>query len=217
MDRQPKYPPHYRLRNAPSENVGLTGPNVLRQPTTQSTDLLPTTYIQAATSNNTRKAYRMDIQHFQRWGGMLPTSTEEVVRYLHAHAETLNSRTLSRRLTALKNWHSYQGFADPTIHLLVRKTLIGIQNIHGKPKEKAMALQLKHLQQMADYLKHKNTITALRDNALIQLGFFGAFRRSELVAIHWGQIEFVPEGIEILALSKLSLTQLICVESTHKD
>jgi len=198
MDRQLKYPPHYRLRNASGDNLGLTGPNVLRQPTTQSTAPLPTTYIQAATSNNTRKAYRMDIQHFQRWGGMLPTSTEEVVRYLHGHAETLNPRTLSRRLTALKHWHSYQGFADPTIHPLVRKTLTGIQNVHGKPKEKAAALQLEHLQQMVDYLKHANTTTALRDNALIQLGFFGAFRRSELVNIHWEQIDFVPEGIEIL-------------------
>jgi len=58
---------------------------------------------------------------------------------LHAHAETLNSRTLSRRLTALKHWHSYQGFTDPTSHPLVRKTLTGIQNVHGKPKEKAAA------------------------------------------------------------------------------
>ena len=30
------------------------------------------------------------------------------------------------------------------------------------------------------------------------MGFFGAFRRSELVAIHWEQVEFVPEGMEIL-------------------
>jgi len=72
MDRQLKYSPHYQLRNVPSENVGLPGPDVLRQPTTKSTDPLPTTYIQAATSNNTRKAYRMDAQHFRRWVDMLP-------------------------------------------------------------------------------------------------------------------------------------------------
>lgn len=31
-------------------------------------------YIQAATSDNTRKAYRQDIQHFIRWGGLLPAT-----------------------------------------------------------------------------------------------------------------------------------------------
>ncbi len=38
----------------------------------------------------------------------------------------------------------------------------------------------------------------IRNNALLQLGFFGAFRRSELVSIQWEHIRFVPEGIEIL-------------------
>src|SRR5580700_814413 len=94
-------------------------------------------YIQAATSQNTRKAYRQDIQHFIAWGGLLPTTVSIIIRYLHDHADILNSRTLSRRLTALKHWHTYQEFPDPTEHPLVRKTLIGIQNTHGRPKEKA--------------------------------------------------------------------------------
>lgn len=32
----------------------------------------------------------------------------------------------------------------------------------------------------------------------MQIGFFGAFRRSELVALRWEGIQFVKEGIEIL-------------------
>lgn len=63
-------------------------------------------YIHAATSNNTRKAYQSDIRHFIQWGGKLPCAADEVIRYLHAFAETLNVRTLSRRITALKNWGS---------------------------------------------------------------------------------------------------------------
>lgn len=30
------------------------------------------------------------------------------------------------------------------------------------------------------------------------MGFFGAFRRSELVAIQWESVKFVPQGVEIL-------------------
>src|ERR1700721_1152749 len=74
------------------------------------------TYIQAATSHNTRRAYRQDIQHFIAWGGLLPATPDIIISYLHEHAEILNPRTLSRRLTALKNWHTYQELADPTAH-----------------------------------------------------------------------------------------------------
>ncbi len=155
-------------------------------------------YIQAATSQNTRKAYRQDIHHFMAWGGLLPATINVIIQYLHDHAEKLNPRTLSRRLTALKHWHTYQEFPDPTNHPLVRKTLTGIQNIHGKPKDKAPALTVDQLIQMAAYLKQINSLQGLRNNALLQTGFFGAFRRSELAAMQWEHVTFVEEGMEIL-------------------
>lgn len=155
-------------------------------------------YIHAATSDNTRKSYQADIRHFIAWGGMLPTSSDIVMRYLHEHAKTLNPRTLMRRLTALKNWHQYQGFNDPTAHSAIRKTLTGIKNTHGKPKDKAPALTLESLMQMISFLKQSDRLNDCRNNALLQIGFFGAFRRSELTSITWESIHFVKEGVEIL-------------------
>jgi site-specific recombinase XerD len=156
------------------------------------------TYIQAATSQNTRRAYRQDIQHFIAWGGLLPTTPDLILRYLHEYAETLNPRTLSRRLTALKQWHVYQEFSDPTLHPLVRKTLTGIQNVHGRPKEKAPAITTEQLALMVRHLEQPNTLKGWRNNALLQVGFFGAFRRSELANIQFDHINFVAEGMEIL-------------------
>ena len=155
-------------------------------------------YIFVATSNNTRKAYQADIRHFIAWGGFLPTSTDVVMQYLHEHAKTLNTRTLTRRLTALRNWHQYQGFNDPTAHSAIRKTLVGIKNTHGKPKNKAAALTLEALTIMVVHLKKSRRLIDYRNCALLQLGFFGAFRRSELIDITWESIRFVKEGIEIL-------------------
>ena len=155
-------------------------------------------YIHAATSDSTRKSYQADIRHFIAWGGMLPTSSDVVMRYLHEHAKTLNPRTLMRRLTALKNWHQYQGFNDPTAHSAIRKTLIGIKNTHGKPKDKAPALTLESLTQMVSFLKKSDRLMDYRNCALLQIGFFGAFRRSELINITWESIHFVKEGVEIL-------------------
>ncbi len=155
-------------------------------------------YITAATSDNTRRAYQSDIRHFIEWGGLLPTIAEVIMHYLQQHADTLNPRTLVRRLTALKNWHLYQGFTDPTSHPMIRKTLAGIKHIHGKPKNKAKALTVETLAMMVEHLKTSSRLIDHRNNAMLQIGFFGAFRRSELVAICWEHIQFVPEGIEIL-------------------
>jgi integrase len=160
--------------------------------------LLSNRYQIAATSDNTRRAYQADIRHFENWGGQLPATTEAVLRYLHAFAETLNPRTLSRRITAIKQWHRYQRLADPTEAPIVSKTLIGITRLHGKPKDKAPPLLPEHLIQIADYLAAQSTLAGFRDSALLQVGFLGAFRRSELVAIRMEDINWQPAGIEIL-------------------
>lgn len=161
-------------------------------------NLQPNRYIEAATTNNTRIAYRSDIRHFERWGGLLPASSESIVEYLHQHADKLNSRTLERRLIALRNWHKYQAFPDPTDNPLVKKTLRGIKNIHGQPKDKAPGLTLDQLALMAQHLKAQNTLVACRNNALLQVSFFGAFRRSELIGIQFEHLKVVPEGCEII-------------------
>jgi integrase len=161
-------------------------------------NLVSNPYISAATSDNTRRAYRSDIQHFEHWGGRLPATSDAVVLYLQHYASTLNPRTLARRVTALKNWHQYQHFPDPTNHPAISKTLSGIARVHGRPKEKAYPLLPDDLLTIATYLKEENTLISTRDNALLHIGFFGAFRRSELVSIQYENIKWEKEGIEIL-------------------
>lgn len=155
------------------------------------------TYLQAATSKNTRIAYQQDIRHFMRWGGVLPTTSDVIIEYLEYYATQLNPRTLTRRVSAIKNWHVYQGFVDPTTHPLVRKTLKGIKNVHGKPKKKAPAIQMHDLMTMINCLKEGVELIDFRNNALLQIGFFGAFRRSELCVIKYEDLSFVEYGIEI--------------------
>lgn len=152
----------------------------------------------AATSDNTRRAYQTDIRHFEVWGGQLPATTETILHYLHAFAQTLNPRTLSRHVTALKQWHRYQRFQDPTDDPIVGKTLTGIARIHGKPKDKAMPLLPEHLIKIIEHLMSETTLVSMRNNALLQVGFLGALRRSELVEIRLENISWQPSGIEIL-------------------
>jgi integrase len=132
------------------------------------------------------------------WGGLLPTTPDMLLRYLQTFADSLKPQTLKRRLVALKQWHLCQGFADPTAHPFITQTLTGIHHVHGKPVTKTPALSVEQLTLLVNYLQSRNQLSDWRDNALLQIGFFGAFRRSELTAIAWEQVTFVKEGMEIL-------------------
>ncbi len=64
-----------------------------------------------------------------------------------------------------------------------------------------------HLIKIVEYLATQNTLSSYRDSALLQLGFLGAFRRSELIAICMEDIDWQPAGIEI-QLKKSKTDQL---------
>ncbi len=171
----------------------------LRNPNKQALSIwLSNPYIKAATSDNTRKAYQSDIRHFERWGGKLPASLENIIEYLQYYAPTLSPATLARRLIALKHWHLYQGLTDPTQHPAIEKTMAGITRIHGKPRQKAHPLSIEELHTLVKYLHNIGSLSAIRDNALIQTGFFGALRRSELVSIQAEHLHWKTEGIDLL-------------------
>ncbi|HEY8567974.1 MAG TPA: integrase, partial [Microbulbifer sp.] len=153
-------------------------------------------YLNAATSDSTRRAYRSAIRQFEKWGGRLPTDSETLVRYLLSRAETLNPRTLELHLTAIGQWHLFQGIANPVVEPLIQKTMNGIRRVHARPKQKAKALRLEHIATMARHLRAQpDSKKKYRDLALVLMGFFGAFRRSELVAIRVEDLIWEDEGL----------------------
>jgi len=175
---------------ATSDRVGM--------PTDASLNERHRNILASATANNTRRAYRSAVNHYLGWGGVLPADESAIIRYLMAFADSLNPRTLSLRLTALSRWHVHQGFTDPASTSTVRKTLAGIARTYGRPKKKAKALPIEDLEHIVAKLASLATLKAVRDNALLQVGFFGALRRSELVAIKAEHLRWTPEGMEIL-------------------
>ena len=182
-----------------ADHIGQEGTSILlaQDAALQKSDEART-YIQAATSDHTRQAYQSDIRDFlKKQGGVLPASPESIAAYLRQSASHLNPRTLKRRLTALRQWHTLKGEDDPTASSVVKKTLRGIARLHGRPKQQAAALRLQDLDQIVSYLKTQSGLAAIRNRALLLIGFFGAFRRSELVALHWEDVRFVSDGLII--------------------
>lgn len=176
------------------ETLALTLPRVLSPVSQQQVEA----FLAAATSENTRRAYRSAIRHFLAWGGLLPADETGLIRYLAEHAGSLNPRTLSLRLTALSQWHQHQGFSDPCASPNVRKILTGIMRVHAKPKKKARALLIEDLERIVRYLSSQPDIKAIRNSALLQIAFFGGFRRSELVSLQCEYVKWESEGVSLL-------------------
>lgn len=174
------------------QEIAATSPKLLPSSNHQQ-------YVSAATAENTRKAYQSAIRRVQQWGLKLPCTEENILVYMTENAQSLNPRTLSLHLAAIRQWHIAQGFNNPTQSLLVKKTMRGIQRTQGKPKQKAKALRLEHIATLLQTLHNKpHSKKKVRDIALILIAFFGAFRRSELVSIKYDDIEWQLEGINVL-------------------
>jgi|SRR5450830_53036 len=154
-------------------------------------------FISAATSENTRRAYRSAVRHFLDWGGNLPADESIIVNYLLSFSDSLNPRTLSLKITALSQWHRHQGFSDPCAAPHVRKVLLGISRSRGRPAEKAAALLLEDVEKIVTFQQQDISLKALRDCALLQIGFFGGFRRSELVSLKVENLAWQKEGLLI--------------------
>ena len=173
----------------------------------------PDRYLRAARRASTERRYAQAIAHFEtEWGGLLPASSESVVRYLTHYGDQLTSRTLRVNLAALARWHQQLGFTDPTKSSRVRDTLKGIQALHPQPVKQAEALALKELEtciaqlakELADPLPAVR-LRAARDQALILLGFWRAFRSDELSRLRIEHIQWRPaQGLEVFLPSSKS-------------
>ncbi len=175
---------------------------------TLSGNTLPSTgirhYVEQALSENTRKAYRADMQHYRAWGGSIPASAETVAAYLSDHAASLTIATLQRRLVSIGKAHTMQGYADPTKADLVKLTMRGIRREHGRPQAQVSPVLKEDLTVMLSHVP--DTVKGKRDRALLMLGFCAALRRSELVAVRVEDLEFTAQGI-ILTLPRSKTDQ----------
>ena len=152
-------------------------------------------YTQAALSENTRRAYASDLNHFAAWGGTIPASPDLVASYLTAYAGHLRVPTLLRHLVAISKAHASKNLNSPTRSHLVRTTLQGIRRVHRTTPRRARPLLKDDLFAILD-LTHESP-RDIRDRALLLIGFAGGFRRSELVSIVRSDIEMRTEGLVV--------------------
>lgn len=175
-----------------------------------STDDLIARYEKAAERENTQRSYASALRHFEEvWGGFLPASEDTIARYLAEHAESLSLSTLKLRLAAIARWHRDQGFPDPTKTPRVRRVLKGIGELHPTVERRALPLPLVELSAVDEHLarvidraaaldNRAMLLRALRDRALVLIGFWRAFRSDELIRLRAEHVRPVPgEGMTL--------------------
>lgn len=167
-------------------------------------------YIDAAISENTRRAYRADLEDFGRWCSQkglraLPARPWTVANYLSALAETgeYKASTLERRATAIRQAHKIAGEPNPFEEYgdgsyKLKRFMRGLVRELGRKPDKKTAARVARLRKMVLRLEEDCEARLLRDRALLLVGFLGAMRRSELVALEVEDLEWVEgKGVSL--------------------
>jgi len=166
-------------------------------------------FIRASKAKNTLRGYQSDWRAFCAWcEGQnvcpFPSTPETVASYIAECAAHLKPGSIQRRLNAIAEAHKAAGLDSPTHAALVANTMKGIRRTLGTaPAQKAPTLT-DDIRAMVDAVDAG--LIGARDRALILLGFAGAFRRSELIALDAGDCTFGKDGLTI-ALRRSKIDQ----------
>ncbi|MCD2140860.1 site-specific integrase [Rhodococcus pyridinivorans] len=156
-------------------------------------------------SESTRRNYAADWQRFTGWcqregHGALPAHPLTVAAYLHEAAATVTEAgerayspaTLARWVAGIGYHHRRAGHPAPGTDELVTATLSGIRRDYAAAGERPRSPRAPLLtadivtiveKMRADCAGWAAEVLERRDSAIFLLGFAGAFRRSELVAL----------------------------------
>jgi len=158
-------------------------------------------YAKQDKSPATRAAYRSDFASFRtfchsRGVASVPATPETVAAYLASEAEAgRKPSTVGRRCAAIRYAHKLAGHEPPTNSEAVKATLRGIRRSIGTAPARKAPVLAEMARAMAFAVP--DSLKGLRDRALLLLGFSGAFRRSELVALNVSDLEETDDGLRI--------------------
>jgi integrase len=173
-------------------------------------------YHESALSENTRRAYERGWKDFAEFClshdlPTLPATEQAVALFLTDRARRLSTSTLDQRLAAIQHVHDRNGEESPTRSKSVRDVMRGIRRESDETPRQAKPLLTEDVKAMVRALPTGSEdepvrLRALRNRALLLVGFAGAFRRSEIRALHKRHVEERQEGI-ILTLPESKTDQ----------
>lgn len=156
-----------------------------------------------ADAPNTRLAYasdRADWQAYAQANGLplFPITGDMLCAYIgHMRDRGLQLSTIRRRCSALSAMHrgrldeSNKPIPSPTDDLKVRTTMKGLaRDMRSSEQKRKQPLT-------GSMIREARSKMSERDWIIVAAGFVTGVRRSELVALTWGDLEEFPEGLVV--------------------
>ena len=162
-------------------------------------------YAAAAMAPNTERAYQLQWRLFVEWCNernffYLPAEPSTVANFIgYQAAAGMSPASIDVALAAISKRHELGKLPSPRDSVEVSIVRAGIRWKHGTAQVGRAALTVEVLR---DLVRSMPTTIAspachygIRDRALLLVGFAGALRRSELVSLNWGDVEFLDRGM----------------------
>ena len=107
---------------------------------------------------------------------------------------SLKIATARRRLTAITYYHRLAGIDLPGRFAAV-DLLRSAQRQRAERPRRSRPLEITELRQISELWKKEGTPKAIRDRAMLLVGFASALRRSSIVALTLDDLEFTDQGV----------------------
>ena len=163
-------------------------------------------YAAASRATSTRLIYDADWKRFQTWCAArgvppLPADPVAVARFCAGEAEAGRApATITRRLAAIGWAHKRAGHKPPQRADgagAIAEVMAGIRRSRAAPPAQKAAADADMLRDMLRVCTG-DRLRVVRARAVLAIGFAGAFRRSELVALRVEDIRRDAEGIRVV-------------------
>lgn len=174
-------------------------------------------FVAASMAPETVRSYSYHWNAFARWCRLhglrdCPVDSHDLANYIAARAKhgvpleedpgatgaPWAAVTIAQALASIGAMHEFRGFDSPRGTRAVKHAWKGIRREKGvAPQRRAEALSVKHLRAASIALRKDDTLDSKQDRSLVLLGFAGALRRGELLALEVQDIAWVDEGIRL--------------------
>jgi integrase len=158
-------------------------------------------FAKAARAPATLRAYRTCLAAFDDWCRQhgepsLPARPAVVAVFLAEIAMSRSVSTVEKHLAALSTAHRLLKLRPPSTDPEVREVLAGIRRVKGVRPCGKNAITVKQLRGVVESMP--SSPLGVRNRAILMVGFAGALRRSEIVALHLKDLDFSDDGVTLL-------------------
>ena len=170
-------------------------------------------FSRASLASASLRAYKSAWEMFsafctERGFRSLPAAPETVALYITDMAKSLERAdiTVVKHLAAISYVHKQASLAQPNVpglspspsrSALVQSVLSGIRRAGTRQVQHKTPATRNIIEALVGQID-RSTLQGLRDAAAILVGYVGAFRPSEVVALRLEDVRFTPDGAEIL-------------------